>query len=111
MYKLKQCRHLRIFIIMYCNSGSFPQRVCFYEQYYALYCTLSLLQISDPCFNSKTVFFFAVLKIMKSMAITLEVCILEHDSLSRIAQRIDPHTSAKFCAFNTNYLNNAAQFF
>ena len=56
-------------------------------------------------------FFFAVLKIMKSMAITLEVCILEHDSLSRIAQRIDPHTSARFCAFNTNYLNNAARFF
>ena len=38
----------------------------------ALYYTLSLLQISEPCFNSKTVFFFAVLKKMKSMALKLE---------------------------------------
>ena len=35
---------------------------------------------------------------------------LGHDSLSRIAQGIDPYTSAKFWAFNTN-LNNVACFF
>lgn len=60
--------------------------------------------------NSKTVFFVAVLKIMKSMALKLEVCIWGHDSLSRIAHGIDPYTSAKFCAFNTN-LKIVAQFF
>ena len=52
-------------------------------------------------------FFLCVLKIKKSMAIKLEVCVLGYDSLSRIAQGIDPYTSAKFCAFNTN-LNNVA---
>ena len=35
---------------------------------------------------------------------------LGHDLLSRIAQGIDPYTSAKFGAFNTN-LNNVAWFF
>ena len=44
------------------------------------------------------------------MAIKREKCILQHDSLSSIAQGIDPYTSAKFCAFNTN-LNNVVRLF
>jgi len=53
---------------------------------------------------------FAVLKIINSTAIKLEVFCLGRDVLSRIAQGIDLHTSAKFRAFITN-LNNDAPFF
>ena len=52
---------------------------------------------------------FAVLKIVNSVAIKLEVFSLGRDVLSSIDQGIHPYTSAKFRAFNT-ILNNVAPF-
>ena len=79
----------------------------------ALYCTLSLLQISEPCFNSKTVFFFCCFKENEVHGFKTgdRVCIWGMTPYLELLRVLTPIPLPNyFGAFNTN-LNNVEWFF